>query len=77
MGAPSEVGQRRRDSDLGQKGQLEAASPEARDELVTSEGFVRAGRGKGGRSVESSWEVVNRGCRDRNAGCTFQLRGRC
>jgi hypothetical protein len=37
------VGQRHRDSDLGQKGQLEAASPEAREELVTSEGFVRAG----------------------------------
>lgn len=43
MGATSEVGQRCRDSDLGQKEQLEAASQEAREEQVTSEGFMRAG----------------------------------
>lgn len=46
------MGQRHRDSDLGQKGELEAASQEARVALVTSEGFVRAGQVR--RSVESS-----------------------
>lgn len=37
------MGERYRDSDLGQKGHFEAASQEAREDLVTSEGFVRAG----------------------------------